>query len=225
MNSKYEEPAYEKEGFTCPNCSAYTQHSWKSTLVNETFGDFCGRYNGVNSKQIINTLNICKCSMCGYISFWYKDKLIWPLNSSIPSANSEMPDDVKKLYDEAKNIIELSPKGSCAILRLALQKLCNQLANKKETTKIDVAIAELVKNGLPTSLQQAMDTVRIVGNDAVHPGEINVDDNKEIAYMMFKLINFIVEKMVVEPKVIEAIYNTMPEDKLKGIENRDKKDA
>ena len=67
---------------------------------------------------------------------------------------------------------------------------------------------------MPTSLQQAMDTVRIVGNDAVHPGEINVDDNKEIAYMMFKLINFIVEKMVVEPKVIEAIYNTMPEEQI-----------
>lgn len=224
MDDKYKQPKFQEKGFTCPNCSAYTQHVWNSTLVNETYGDFCGSYGPMSSAQKVTPLYVCKCSMCGYISFWYKKELIWPLNTGVQSANSEMPNDIKELYDEAASIIELSPKGSCAILRLALQILCDRLVNKPENTPVDKAIAELVKNGLPVAIQQAMDTVRIVGNEAVHPGQINVDDNKEIAYTMFKLMNFIVEKMIVEPKNIEAIYMTMPEKKIEAIKDRDKKD-
>ena len=43
--------------------------------------------------------------------FWYDKKLIWPLNSVIETPMKEMPDDIKELYIEASNILELSPKG------------------------------------------------------------------------------------------------------------------
>lgn len=78
---------------------------------------------------------------------------------------------------------------------------------------------------MPSTLQKAMDTVRIVGDEAVHPGEINVDDNKELAIAMFRLMNIIIEKMIVEPKEIDNLYNLMPDNKLQGIENRDKNNA
>lgn len=136
-----------------------------------------------------------------------------------------MPEDIKKLYKEASSIVELSPKGSCTILRLVLQKLCNRLAAQDEKKKIDGAIKKLVEEGLPPTLQKAMDTVRIVGDEAVHPGEINVDDNKELAIAMFRLMNIIIEKMIVEPKEIDDLYNLMPDNKLQGIENRDKKNG
>ena len=94
-----------------------------------------------------------------------------------------------------------------------------------EKKKIDGAIKKLVEEGLPSTLQKAMDTVRIVGDEAVHPGEINVDDNKELAIAMFRLMNIIIEKMIVEPKEIDNLYNLMPDNKLQGIENRDKNNA
>lgn len=222
MKQKYESPGYKKSAFTCPNCSTYSKHDWVGEKVNETFGQFAGRYSTSGNKEIINEIWLCKCQSCGYISFWYKEQLAWPLNTNVEAPSDEMADDIKDLYNEARSIVQLSPKGACAILRLALQKLCNRLAEQDEKKKIDGAIKKLVENGLPTTLQKAMDTVRIVGDEAVHPGEINIDDNKEIAIAMFRLINIIIEKMVVEPNEIDELYNLMPKNKLEGIEIRDK---
>ena len=75
---------------------------------------------------------------------------------------------------------------------------------------------------LPKSLQKAFDLVRIIGNNAVHPGVINIQDNPAIAYKMFELLNMIVEKMITEPKEIESFYNdTIPENQKQAIDKRD----
>lgn len=223
MLNKFESPQYKKKAFTCPNCSVFSKHDWNESHVNETYGIFDGFLGPSTKGQVVRSLFMCKCEQCGYISFWYNEKLIWPLNTGVEAPLQDMPEDIKKLYMEASNIVELSPKGSCAILRLALQRLCNRLASQEENKKIDGAIKKLVEKGLPPTLQKAMDTVRIVGDEAVHPGEINIDDNKELAIAMFRLMNIIIEKMIVEPKEIDELYNLMPDNKLKGIENRDKK--
>lgn len=219
MKDKYVSPYFNGKGFTCSSCSSYSNHDWDESHVNETNGSIA---RGYSSGDNIKVISVCKCQQCGYISFWYNEKLIWPLNSSVEAPLLDMPEDIKNLYNEARNIIELSPKGSCAILRLALQKLCNKLAGQDENKKIDGAIKKLVEKGLPLTLQKAMDTVRIVGDEAVHPGTINIDDNRELAIAMFRLINIIIEKMIVEPNEINKLYNLMPKNKIVGIENRDK---
>ncbi len=218
MKNKYIAPGIKKESFTCPGCSTLSQQRWDWTYVSNKTGQLGSTLGG--SYRLLYS---CRCECCGYISFWYDDKLIWPLNTGIVAPYEEMPEDIKSLYNEARSIVELSPKGSCAILRLALQKLCNRLAGQDEKNDLNVAIQKLVENGLPSVLQMAMDTVRIVGNEAVHPGEIIIDDNKELAISMFELINIIVEKMIIEPKRIEELFNNMPADKIDGINNRDKK--
>lgn len=52
---------------------------------------------------------------------------------------------------------------------------------------------------------------------AVHPEELNLDDNKDIAIKVFGLVNLICEQMISHPKQVEALYNGLPEGKLKGI--------
>jgi hypothetical protein len=71
-------------------------------------------------------------------------------------------------------------------------------------------------------VQQALDVLRIVGNEAVHPGQIDLRDNRETAESLFRLFNLIVDKMISEPKHIAEIYGSLPPEKLKGIEERDK---
>lgn len=217
MKNNIEYPKYHKEAFTCVNCNAYSKQEWNDRVVSSD-----GTIYNTNQKS---NFSVCRCQHCGYLSFWYLEKLAWPLNSSVESPLEEMPDDIKDLYNEARSIIELSPKGACAIIRLALQKLCNRLAGQDEKKKIDGAIKKLVENGLPTSLQKAMDSIRIVGDEAVHPGVINIDDNKELAIAMFRMMNIIVEKMILEPKEIDELYQLMPENKIEGIKNRDKKNV
>ena len=132
-----------------------------------------------------------------------------------------MPDGVKLDYEEAALIAQQAPRGAAALLRLALENLCNHLGDPSK--KININIKDMVANDLNIKIQQALDAVRVIGNEAVHPGEMDLRDDNETVHMLFGLINLIVKTMITEPKEVETFYNLLPENKRAGIENRDKK--
>lgn len=130
-----------------------------------------------------------------------------------------MPPDILKLYQEAASISGKSPRGAAALLRLAIQKLCIHLGEPGKDINID--IGSLVKKGLPELVQQSLDIVRVTGNEAVHPGQVDTDD-AEVVEHLFNLVNIIVENRIAEPKKISGLYQALPANKLKGIADRDK---
>ena len=75
--------------------------------------------------------------------------------------------------------------------------------------------------GLPPTIQQSLDYCRVVGNNAVHPGEIDLNDSPEIAQQLFGMINFIVDDRISRPKEIAALYMKLPEKARAAIEKRD----
>lgn len=86
---------------------------------------------------------------------------------------------------------------------------------------INAAIASLVSKGLPVMVKKALDVVRVVGNNAVHPGEIDLNDDTETALAMFNLINLIVTHMITQPKEIDQLFNHLPSGAREAIERRD----
>ncbi|WP_197053860.1 DUF4145 domain-containing protein [Chitinibacter sp. ZOR0017] len=137
--------------------------------------------------------------------------------------HSDMPAEIIDEYNEARSIFAKSPRASAAMLRLAVQKLVKILGEKGENINQD--IKALVEKGLPVQVQQALDFCRVVGNNAVHPGEINLNDSPEIAQNLFSMINFIVEDRISRPKQIENLYMSLPEGARKSIEKRDEKNT
>jgi hypothetical protein len=137
-----------------------------------------------------------------------------------PAANADLPPDVAVDYAEAASIVNLSPRGAAALLRLAVQKLCVHLGQPGKNINDD--IGALVKDhGLPVLIQQAMDTVRITGNESVHPGEINLNDDQELALALFDFVNIIAEDRISTPKKVQAMYDRLPEGKRAAVEKRD----
>ncbi|ENV33687.1 hypothetical protein L289_3167 [Acinetobacter gerneri DSM 14967 = CIP 107464 = MTCC 9824] len=131
-----------------------------------------------------------------------------------------MPDDVKKDFDEAKSVFNKSPKSAAALLRLALQKLCKHLGEKGENINDD--LKNLVKKEkLSPELVKAADTVRITGNNAVHPGQMNDEDIDFVAAKLFTLINLIIKRAITEPKEIEDLYGLTPEKAREAVIKRD----
>ena len=148
---------------------------------------------------------------------------MYPCLSTAPLPYDDMPSDVKEDFLEARDVVEISPRAAAALLRLALQKLMKHLG--QEGKDINKDIRELVKRGLPVKIQEALDSLRVYGNEAVHPGEIDLKDDKETALKLFKLLNIIVHDMIIQPKEIEELFNRIPPLKLEGIKNRDKKQS
>lgn len=93
----------------------------------------------------------------------------------------------------------------------------------QEGDNINSDIKALVAAGLSPMVQKALDVCRVVGNNAVHPGEIDLCDSPEIAYNLFRLINIIVEETITKPRQISELYDALPQGSLDAIAKRDKK--
>jgi hypothetical protein len=127
--------------------------------------------------------SVATCLTCKKISLWVNREIVYPKKSSVAPPNEDMDQEIKDLYNEASAIIIESPKGATALLRLALQLLLKQVG--KSGKNINNDIKELVAEGLSPKIQQALDLLRVVGNNAVHPGQIDLDDGSNIALKLF----------------------------------------
>lgn len=145
--------------------------------------------------------------------------MVYPLTGNVEMANTDLPDDILSDYNEAKDIVNISPRGSAALLRLAIQKLCGHLGEKGKSINDD--IASLVKRGLPVQLQQALDSVRVIGNHAVHPGVIDLDDKPETALALFSFVNIICDYFITQPKKIAEVFGNLPQKDKDNIAKRD----
>lgn len=164
---------------------------------------------------------VSKCFNCDQLAIWIHDHMIWPAQGEAPPANADLPDDIRADYNEASSILDLSPRDAAALLRLAIQNLCVHLGEKGKNINED--IAALVKKGLDLRIQKALDIVRVIGNHAVHPGQIDLRDDRATAEKLFGLVNLIAETMISQPKHVEALYAGLPEADRKAIEKRDNK--
>ena len=145
--------------------------------------------------------------------------MIYPSGGSAPLPNADLPSDIKDDYEEARAILNRSPRRAAALLRLAIQKLCKHLGETGENINHD--IAALVKRGLLPVVQQSLDAVRVVGNHAVHPGQIDLEDDPATATALFSLVNLIGDQMITAPTQAADIYKSLPRTELEGIAKRD----
>lgn len=204
----YSAPKVFAESYTCPHCNTVARQEWWSRA-----------WNGENYGVGQGSLHVATCHHCRTSSVWVDDVMYYPESTTAPAPNTDMPARVLDLYEEAASIADKSPRGAAALLRLAIQVLCKELGESGENINSD--IGNLVAKGLKPTVQQALDVVRVTGNDAVHPGQIDTDDPNTVQ-TLFRLVNIIIEYMITMPGEVSGLFNDLPPDKLKGIADRDK---
>lgn len=214
MSKNYIAPRKDISAYTCPHCNTLAQVEVAKYHMR---GDLSVSPSGIPFCE--NNIIIHRCQCCGKKILWIDDEYIYP-EIAAEEANPDMPESVKKLYEEAGLIYNKSPRAACALLRLAVENLCHELG--KDDRDINKNIAALVKDGLSPEIQKALDIVRVVGNKAVHPGQIAIDvDNVSTAKMLMRLLNMIVQRMITESRELGELYNTLPEHNREAIERRD----
>jgi len=153
-----------------------------------------------------------RCSSCDRTIIWLKGEdgysMIYPVGLIGEPPNKDMPPDVLRVYEEARRAAPVSRRSAAALLRLALQMLVDQL--ETGSGDINTKIGRLVQKGLLPQIQQAMDVLRVVGNNAVHPGQIDLDDDPELVPGLFRLANLVVDQMISLPQHAQSLYSSLP---------------
>jgi len=176
---------------------------------------------GVNTYNDVNNLFLSQCYNCNKVAVWVHQNLVFPPHRLGQEPNSDLPSEVVKDFEEARSILNNSPRGAAALLRLSVQKLCAFLGEKGKN--IDDDIASLVAKGLNPLVQKSLDVVRVIGNEAVHPGVIDLKDDRDTAQRLLVLVNIIADQMISHPKTIHEMYDQLPETKKKAIESRNER--
>ena len=198
-------PTYRADAFNCPHCGAFSQMGWRRL--------------GVAMGSDDDEIEAAFCVRCRELTIWYTEKLIYPDIVVVPQPNADLDETIRADYLEAGTILNKSPRGAAALLRLCIQNLCKQLGENVKNINNDVAA--LVRRGLPIQVQQALDVVRVVGNNALHPGEIDLRDDRDTALRLFGLVNLIAQTMITNPKEVAQMFESLPEGTREAIEKRD----
>lgn len=237
--------------FSCPSCGAFAAQDWHEVGLSEIAegdhpkifkpGDLATittlRANkrlqrhpivtvdaddhGFEVESALLNVNIARCFSCEGLSIWIKETLIWPASIVDIQPHEDMPSDVKEDFVEAASIVDRSPRGAAALARLAIQKLMVDLGEKGKNINDD--IKALVQKGLEPEIQRALDIVRVIGNNAVHPGQMDLKDDKATATTLLQLMNLVVERRIASRKRIEEMFNSLPSSVLDAISKRDGK--
>ncbi|HDR9512272.1 TPA: DUF4145 domain-containing protein [Burkholderia cepacia] len=170
------------------------------------------------------------CVACRNTSWWLEEvlpergkigRMMWPADVTAPLAHPDLYPDLRADFEEARSISKASPRGAAALLRLVIEKLVKELGAQGDN--INAMIGDLVAKGLPVQVQQALDSVRVIGNNAVHAGKMDQADVEATVNQLFGLVNIIVEQQITQPKKIAELFGTLPEGARNGIEKRDGK--
>ena len=208
--TKYKPPELLAKNFHCLHCGVLARQYWQ-TMTRHSI-------DGLGNASMAD-LTVTVCEHCDKFTLWAFEELVYPRETGIPAANQDLDADMIADYDEARLIAQESPRGAVALLRLCIQKLCKQLGQPGKNINDD--IAGLVNNGLPVMIQQALDVVRVVGNNAVHPGQIDLKDDRQTAVKLFELVNIIAQVMITQPKQVQALYGSLPATQIDAINKRD----
>ncbi len=171
-------------------------------------------FNGRSiSDEIISEWNFSKCENCHQIAVWYKDEMVHPYSCPVDEPNSDMPESIRERYIEASKVVGLSPISAAALLRLALQLLLKEVLQEDSTGNIYRDINKLKDQSIDTNLIRALDIIRISGNESVHPGTLDLNENRDDAIYLFALLNMICDQFFTQPRKMQEMYERMPESK------------
>lgn len=235
-SSNYTAPSIGLSAFNCPHprCGAHAQQHWKilgvraataESVKNRSDPAAEPHIQGVppghafSGQGLIEGLFVSECNHCHRPAIWMNGRITWPTHGDAPPPNPDLSQSVLKDYEEAGAIASVSPRGAAALLRLAVEKLCGGLV--PDMDNLNDGIGKLVNKGLDERIQQSLDIVRVIGNNAVHPGQIDLDDDPNTVARLFRLVNIVAETMITTPKEIEETFGSLPKGARQAIEKRD----
>ncbi|HEV2780786.1 MAG TPA: DUF4145 domain-containing protein [Actinophytocola sp.] len=159
-------PALDKEAFVCPRCGVYAHQHWQILGVGE------GEVVEVPGRHSYRSMwKEARCSRCSKPSVWRRDQMIYPLARLGAQPHADMPDEVRRLYDEASTVAAVSRRAGAALARAMVERLIKVLDPRApKGAKLDTRI-DRIRGRVSTPLGEMLEVVRYLGNKMLHVEE------------------------------------------------------
>ncbi|MBN1303340.1 MAG: hypothetical protein JXA13_02820 [Anaerolineales bacterium] len=158
-----------------------------------------------------DNIHLSQCYHCQEISVWVHGNLLFPYQKTGDDPNPDLPTEIRQEFDEARAILRESPRAAAALLRGCIRGLSLPLGGKGIDSGQDAAGLEgKGLEGLAPRLREALDSLRVTGQNALPPGLIDPDDNRDTAVQLLVLLNTIADQIISHPRQVEAIYEQLP---------------
>ena len=124
-------------------------------------------------KAMMANLHVSGCHSCNGFALWVGNRLVFPYNVE------KTPDLIQGDLEEAAAILNQSPRGATALMRVCIQKLVPLL--QQDGNYLNDYISSLVREALEVELQQSMEVLQVLRNDPGQPSNLDTKENKEMA--------------------------------------------
>ena len=148
----YVEPSVNAAAFHCPHCQSYSDQYWIPLRV------------GISHGNVTNMphYTVGFCNHCRDTTIWKDTFMIYPSTGGAPPPNPDMSELIKKDYNEARDVATRSPRSACMLLRLCVQKICDERVPGRYD--LNAKIGKLVEQGLDDDIRKACDSVRVISS-------------------------------------------------------------
>lgn len=188
-------PSFGAGAFTCPQCGAYSQHTWHSLALIDFETPKEGRFER-EDKSLRESWKISLCVNCHIPSLW-RDGILFgsPRKWIGPDPNPDMPGPIAALFNEARAVASLSPRASAALLRRLIEQLLADLGAKSDSLHSALTWGE-ENLGLPGKVFEAARALKLMGDHSIHVGTVDLFEESDAAEnhatAMMELVNLIV---------------------------------
>lgn len=142
---KYITPNMNDSSFNCPHCQVLCPQEWWEIerIVNsgkvfyqvvkirppleERYKKRLARSGLFNEDDWLKQLFLNVCTECGKMTIWFERRVIYPGETNAPLPHKDMPSEVRKVYEEARQVFPYSVRAACALLRLSMEILMDHL--------------------------------------------------------------------------------------------------
>lgn len=207
-----EEMKQQEQTTTCPHCGNKTPQVVKfeiTSIEDVSFSD-----GSIYPIKIYYFLVQCKtCKKVSLYSNWevaddpyyLEDALC--LYPKIKKISSSVPDVIRRSYNEAKRVENISPAAYVVLIRKSLECLCED--KKAKGNNLKNKLDNLTKEGIiPETLLKMGHSVRLLGNIGAHPSDYDI--KPEEVKIISDFFVAVIEYVYVAPEKIKNL-----EEKLK----------
>jgi hypothetical protein len=142
-------------------------------------------------KVKLANLHVSHCHDCSGFALWVGSRLVFPINvdkMSVPLVEED--------FEEAAAILNKSPRGAAALMRVCIQKLLPLLKdNGMDRSHYDSA---LMRKGLEVEIQQAMEVLQVLQSDSAQLTTFESQEDKEMAFRIIDSLKAILERRTLQ---------------------------